>query len=76
MSDLLKQAIEQVSQLPDERQRFYAQLLLDALADEQEWDEQFAKSLDALELLADEALQDANKGMTTDLTAENLDEIL
>jgi hypothetical protein len=46
--------------------------LAEELADDQRWDEAFAKSQDVLERLADEALADYRKGRTRILDPDQL----
>ena len=54
MTQLLEEAIAKVQQLPDAEQDAIAQLILDELADEQQWDEAFARSQDTLSHLANQ----------------------
>lgn len=61
MTDLLKKAFDAVSRLPDDEQDAMAELLLAELASEAKWEECFAKSQDALSLLAREALDEHNR---------------
>lgn len=56
MTPLLAKAYSLSAQRPDSEQDAIAALILDALTDEEQWTEQFAKSQDALEKLALEAL--------------------
>ncbi len=63
MTALLEKAIQQTTSLPDEKQDYLAQLLLDAL-DDLMWDSQFAASQDVLAMLADEANADFEAGRT------------
>ena len=44
MTTLLKKAIEELSNLPKEKQDFYAQEILDALEGDEKWDVLFADS--------------------------------
>jgi len=64
MSQLFEQAIAEVHKLPDERQDAIAQLILDELVDEQQWDETFANSQDMLARLASKARADVQAGRT------------
>lgn len=64
MTDLLKKAFEAVSRLPDDEQDAMAEWLLAELASEEKWEEHFAKSQGALSLLAQEALDEHEKGQT------------
>ena len=56
MTDLLEKALSEVKKLPPEEQDALASILMQELAAEQRWNESFAKSQDALEKLAQEAL--------------------
>ena len=74
MTDLLQQAFERASKLPETEQDKFARFLLAELESEREWNELFArpKSEDLLERLADEALSEHLAGRTRPLTAEDL----
>lgn len=67
MTDLLDQAIQQVSKLPPEEQDAVAAILLDELASERRWADLFARSDDVLENLAEEALSEHRAGLTKPL---------
>ncbi len=62
MIDALKSILDQAEMLTDEQQKELAQLISDELA----WDNTLAGSQDALEKLADEALQENRSGKTID----------
>ena len=64
MTDLLKKAFDAVSRLPEDEQNAMAELLLAELASEEKWEECFAKSQDALSLLAQEALDEHEREAT------------
>jgi hypothetical protein len=72
MTRLLKKAYTQVALLPDSEQDSIATLILDALADEERWTDQFANSQDVLEKLAQEALAEHRAGKTLPLDPEAL----
>lgn len=72
MTDLLKKAFEAVSRLPDDEQDAVAQWLLAELAAEQEWEERFAKTQDALSVLAQEASEEHQRDETKELKPESL----
>ena len=72
MTQLLEKAYSQVTQLPETEQDAVATLILDSLADEQEWNEQFARSQDALARLAQEALAEHRAGKTLPLKPDAL----
>ncbi len=64
MTDLLEKALSEVKKLPPSEQDALAAILLEELAAEQRWTESFAKSQDALETLAQEALAEHRAGLT------------
>jgi hypothetical protein len=72
MTQLLEKAYSQVAQLPHSEQDAIAALILDALADEEQWTEQFANSQDALAKLALEALAEHQAGKTLPLDPKAL----
>jgi hypothetical protein len=67
VTDLLKEAFAAVSRLPADEQDAMAGLLLAELASEEKWEERFAKSQDALSLLAQEALDEHERGDTREV---------
>jgi hypothetical protein len=67
MTALMEQAWAEVSALPEREQDMVAQIILDTIRDEQEWDRQFAGSHDFLDHLADKALADHEAGRTREL---------
>jgi len=67
MTVLLEQAWAEVSTLPEREQEMVAQIILNTIHDEQEWDRQFAASHDFLDHLADQALADYEAGRTREL---------
>ena len=62
MTRLLEKAIETVRSLPAVEQDAIATLILDEVADEQLWDEAFARSQGVLQKLADKARADVRAG--------------
>ena len=62
MTDLLKNAFDAASRLPEEEQDAVAAWLLAEVAAEQEWEERFAGTQDALSILAREALRERGRG--------------
>ena len=72
MTQLLEKANSKVTQMTDRDQDFIATLMLDALADEERWSQQFANSQDALAKLAMEALAEHKAGKTLPLDHKNL----
>jgi len=67
VTDLLKEAFAAVSRLPADEQDAMAGLLLAELASEEKWEERFAKSQGALSLLAQEALDEHERGDTREV---------
>ena len=62
MRDLLARAFDEAAKLPDDDQDAFARWLLAELASEQRWRESLARSHDALDDLADEALAQLRSG--------------
>jgi aspartate/glutamate racemase len=62
MTRLLEKAIEEVNKLSTEQQNAIAQLILDELEDEEQWEKAFAASQDQLAKLADKVRQDIRMG--------------
>lgn len=72
MTQLLKKAFDQASQLTPEEQDELAKWLLEEMASEKRWDEAFGASADRLKALAEEALQEAREGRTEELDPDRL----
>ena len=74
MNQLLQQAFERASELPEEEQDKFARFLLAELESEQQWAELFAspESEDLLELLADETVSEHRAGRTRPLSLDEL----
>ena len=72
MTNLLKRAFDQASQLPPDEQDALGQWLLEEMASEKRWDEAFRASADRLKKLADEALQGAREGRSEELDPDRL----
>jgi hypothetical protein len=62
MTQLLEQAIAQVRKLTQSEQDAIATLILEELADEQQWDDAFSKSQDQLARFAEKVRQDIQAG--------------
>ena len=62
MTKLLEKALERVSELSDVEQDAVARIILEELEDEVLWRETFARSQEALALLADEARAEVARG--------------
>jgi hypothetical protein len=67
MTKLLKEVLERVAKLPEAEQDALAAVILAEMEDERRWANSFAKSQDALERLADEALAEDRRGDTRPL---------
>jgi hypothetical protein len=63
----LKTVIEKLEQLPEEEQKLYASVLEELLAADKKWDELFAKSPDLLARMAQEAIEEYERGETLPL---------
>lgn len=72
MTVLLDKAIAAVQQLSPEQQDAIATLILEELADEQQWDTAFAQSHDVLARLAARARADVRAGKTMPLGFDEL----
>ena len=74
MTELLQQAFERASELPQEEQDKFARFLLAELESERLWTELFSRpeSEDLLERLADGALAAHRQGLTRTLDLEDL----
>ena len=66
MTQLLQQALDAVNRLEPAEQDAIAALILDELADEQRWDEAFARSEDRLAQLAQKVRADIAAGRAVD----------
>ena len=62
MSPLLEQMIDRVRLLPTQSQEAIAALILEELADEQRWEEAFARSPETLTALAVKAVEQVQAG--------------
>lgn len=67
MTKLLKQVFKRLSNLPDDEQDAAAAVLIEELADEEKWAATFKDSQEALEALANDALEELEAGETTPL---------
>jgi len=72
MTQLLRQAFDQVSKLPERDQDAMATWVLEELKDEEHWQRAFAGSHDKLSALAAEALSEHRKGRTRTLDPDKL----
>jgi hypothetical protein len=69
MTTLLEQAFQETAALPERDQDWLAQMLLDTIRDEREWDRQFAESQDMLDFLGEKALAEYEAGRTHEISA-------
>jgi hypothetical protein len=67
MTALLEKAIEKVGGLPQDEQDAIASEILESLADEEAWKDRFAAKRDRLRQLAEEALEEDDRGETRPL---------
>jgi hypothetical protein len=67
MTSSLQEAFQKAAMLPAEQQEALAAMLLEEMAAESRWQESFSKSSDALDKLAEEALEEEKQGRTIDL---------
>ena len=74
MNQLLKEAFEKASLLPEDEQDKFARFLLAELESERQWSELFDRpeSDDLLSQMADAALADHNAGKTAPLDSQDL----
>ena len=74
MTELLQQAFDRASELPDSQQDEFARFLLSELDSERRWDEMFSRpeSEELLDQWADEALDIHRAGRTQTLDVEAL----
>lgn len=72
MTQLLEEVLTKVRQLPASEQDAIAQLILDELEDEQQWDAAFARSQDVLSRLAEKARADIRAGKTKSIGMDEL----
>lgn len=72
MTLLLKKAFERASELPEKEQDALAAIVLDEIESEKRWDEAFAGSSDKLAALAQEALEEDERGETRPLDEDDL----
>ena len=72
MTKALKKAFEAALRLPDRAQDELAAAILEELDADERWEAAFARSQDALERLADEALEEHRAGRTEPLDPDAL----
>lgn len=67
MTHALTTAVEQAARLPPEEQDVLAAILVEEIASERRWSQSFARTENALEALAAEALAEFKSGKTRSL---------
>ena len=67
MTTLLGKALEKVGVLPEDEQDAIASQILDSLADEEAWKRRFAEKRDRIRKLAQDALDEDERGETRPL---------
>jgi hypothetical protein len=72
MTPFLERAIERVQELPAAEQDAIAAVILDELADEQSWEESFARSQEQLGKMAAKVRADIGAGRIKDIPVEDL----
>jgi hypothetical protein len=72
MTERLRQAFAEASQLPPDEQDVFASWMLEELRSEQRWQELFARSQDLLAKMADEAMAEHAAGKTLPLDPDTL----
>ena len=72
MTKLLEEAFKKASKLPEVEQNALAKWLLEELEDEKKWEKEFSESEEALDQLADEAVEARRKGKTKPMDFDRL----
>ena len=72
MTRMLEKAFSEASKLPELEQNALARWVLEEIESDRKWSKLFAESEDVLAQLALEALEEAEKGKTTDLNVDKL----
>ena len=72
MTRLLEEALKRASELPPEDQDALAAIVLDELASDKRWSQQFSRTRRELSALADEALKEHRTGKTEPLDPDGL----
>lgn len=72
MTRSLEQAIAKLQELPAVEQDAIAELILKEIADEQRWDQSFAKSQDKLGQMAEKVREDIRNGRVKDAEIDDL----
>jgi hypothetical protein len=69
---LLKKAISEASKLPESEQEAIGAWLLAEMESERRWDDLFAKTGSALDRMADQAVKEHERGLTSPLDPDRL----
>jgi hypothetical protein len=72
MGKLLKKAISEASKLPESEQEAIGAWLLAEMESERRWDDLFAKTGSALDRMADQAVKEHERGLTSPLDPDRL----
>ena len=72
MGKLLKKAISEASKLPESEQAAIGAWLLAEMESERRWDDLFAKTGSALDRMADQAVKEHERDLTTPLDPDRL----
>ena len=72
MGRLLEKAISEASKLPESEQEVIGAWLLAEMESERRWAELFGKSSSVVERMADDALKQHERGLTTPLDPDRL----
>ncbi len=72
MGRLLEQAISEASKLPDQEQEALGAWVLAEMDAERRWGKSFSDSLNILEQMAGEAIEEYDRGLTSPLNPDEL----
>jgi hypothetical protein len=72
MTKLLEQALAKARELPEAEQNAIAQIVIDEIESERQWDELLAKSPEKLQKLADQAWAEHEAGGSQELDPDAL----
>ena len=72
MTHLLQHAIAELQKLPDSEQDAMAAVILEEIADEEQWQSAFANSQDELSRVAEKVREDIRQGRVLDLGIDEL----
>ncbi|MSV30902.1 MAG: hypothetical protein EXQ57_00105 [Bryobacterales bacterium] len=72
MGRLLEQAMTEAAKLPDPEQEALGAWVLAEMEAERRWGKSFSGSMDMLEQMADEAVEEYDRGLTAPLNPDDL----